>query len=89
MLEVRSFRIRKFSDMFRTMQGLNGPTRALNPYPNTNLNHFGSPFSQPGSMCAEHKAGGGSVRWEGGNKEGVEGQDRWCELMRESGQIGT
>lgn len=82
MLEVRSFRIRKFSDMFRTMQGLNGPTRALNPYSNTNLSPFGSLCTQPGSMCAEHKVGG----W---HKEGVEGQDRWCELMRESGQIGT
>lgn len=69
MLEVRSFRIRKFSDMFRSMQGLNGPTRALNPYPNTNLNPFDSPCSQPGSMCAEHKVGVG-------HKEDVEGQDR-------------
>lgn len=60
MLEVRSFRIRKFSDMFRTMQELNGPARALNPYPNTNLSPFGSPCTQPGSMCAEHKVGVGT-----------------------------
>lgn len=33
LLGMRNFRIRKFSDMFRMMPGLNGPTRPLPPWP--------------------------------------------------------
>lgn len=50
-LDARSFRIRKFSNMFRMMQGLNGPTRSLNPCPNANLNPFWFTLQPEGSYA--------------------------------------
>lgn len=83
LLVVRSFRIKKFSDTYRMMQGLNGPTRqpptpaSLAPrcQPELLLVHLAAKDELP---CAGHEVKRGSTR------KVLRGQDRCCELMKET-----